>query len=387
MLWVKALGLASPLGGLVQASAAFRAGIARPAPSPDAEVMFPGDEQPQPVQVHALAAATFGFTGVGRLAALLTEALADLPAVPGFWAAPGAGLFLALPDPPERGFVLSGGGDEDEDYWLDDEDPEGAQARVDALGKRVLSAAARATTFALGTMASRFVGGGHVAFATALALARDEILARRMGSALVCAVDSLASEATVANLLEHGRVKTEATPTGFVPGEAAVVLLLESLPGRSVQLTGPLVRLANVAAATGDRPAMSETPSDARLLAACFERALGSLAPEEAAPLVVSDHDGEVWRAHELGSMRVRLAARDRRLADTPIWYPATSFGHTGTASGGVGLALAYRALRRGHSPAPRAVILSSADSGARAAALLTGESLPPTTSIAGARL
>src|SRR5512138_3789271 len=79
-LWVKAVGLASPLGGAVQAAAAFRAGIAHPNPAPDVEVMFPGDEEPQAVSVHALPSATFGFSGVGRLVALLAEALVDLAA-------------------------------------------------------------------------------------------------------------------------------------------------------------------------------------------------------------------------------------------------------------------------------------------------------------------
>jgi hypothetical protein len=90
--------------------------------------------------------------------------------------------------------------------------------------------------------------------------------------------------------------------------------------------------------------------------------------------VLITDHDGQHHRAYEWGMLQLQLADSDRRLGACPAWMPAQSFGHTGAASGGLGAAIALRALQRGHAPSPSLLVLSSSDSGERAALLVSGE-------------
>ncbi|WP_224363406.1 hypothetical protein [Hyalangium versicolor] len=367
MGWVKTIGLASSLGPLIPACAAFRAGVARPSEAPDAETFFPGDEEPGTVSIHALPAATFGFSGVGRLIALFTEALADLATREDLGALDAqAGLYVALPDPQERGFTTG--------KEPDDEDPETPEERVAALGARVVEGAFSASGQPWRGTPARLFHGGNAAFAQALAAAGEDLEHRRVTAALVCAVDSLASPETLNFLRDEGLLKTEDHPTGLIPGEAAVALLLSpASASRKAEQSTP-VFLRSVALDADPHPLGAERPTDAQPLADCVISALGPLAPQAHPPLLVSDHDGQHWRGHEWGMLQVQLHSREQRLAESSAWMPAQSFGHTGVASGGLGAAVALRAFHRGYAPAPSIIVLSSSDTGERAAIHFSSE-------------
>jgi hypothetical protein len=354
---IRAAGLASPLGGASAAAAAFRAGVSRFEPIPDVSVMFRGDEEPSPVRGSALAAATFGFSGVGRLVALLAEALVDLGTTElDARAAAGLRACVALPDPDVRGIAL------ERDHEADN--PADPDERLRRLGERVTSLAAKAVGFPFPRgPAVSFHGGGHTAFAQATAAAQAALARGEATATLVCAVDSLVDPLALQLLAAAGRVKNDATPTGFVPGEAAVALLLT--PDRD----GARVAIAEVAAGIEPNPLDGDRPADGRALLACAQRALGGAAG--AVQVVVSDHDGETHRARELGTLLALVRGPLRRLAEVPAWLPATSFGNTGAASGALAACLAVRAHARGRLPGGAALILSSDDAGPRAAVAL----------------
>lgn len=367
MGWVKSIGLASSLGPLIPACAAFRAGVSRPSAAPDAEVFFPGDEEPGTVAVHVLPVATFGFSGVGRLIALLVEALADLATREDLGALDAkAGLYVALPDPEARGFTPS--------KEPEDENADTVEERVEALGARVVEGTFAALRQPWRGLPARLFHGGNAAFGRALAAAADDLKNRRVSTALVCAVDSLASPETLRFLGDEGLLKTEDHPTGIIPGEAAVALLLSPASAARAESQGTPVFLRSVALDTDPHPAGSDRPTDAQPLAGCLLTALGPLAPQARAPLLISDHDGQHWRAYEWGLLLLQLASRAHTLADAPAWMPALSFGHTGVSSGGLGAAVAFRAFQRGYAPAPSILVLSSSDTGERAALHFSSE-------------
>ncbi len=358
---VKAMGLASSLGPLIPASAAFRAGVARPSPAPDFDHFVQGEEEPGTVAIHALPAATFGFFGVGRLIALLADALADLGTREDLNAlAPETGLYVALPDPQERGFTTG------KDSFP--EDPDTAAERVEALGVKVVRGAFDTLRIPWRGAPARLFHGGNAAFALALAAAGEDLRNRRVRGALVCAVDSLASSATLNLLREEGRLKTQDNPTGLIPGEAAVALLLTT-PVRSQgdEKERP-VFLQAVTLGKDSHPPEGDSPTDAKPLASCIVSALGPLPAQAQPPVLITDHDGQHHRAHEWGMLQLQLTSSDRRLGACPAWMPAQSFGHTGAASGGMGAAIAFRAIQRGYAPSPSLLVLSSSDSGERAA-------------------
>lgn len=366
MSWIKAMGLASPLGPLVPACAAFRAGVSLPSPAPDFETFFPGDEEPGTVSVHALGAPTHGFSGVGRLVVLLAEALADLSSREDLFALNArTGLFLALPDPEKRGFTTG--------KEPDDEDSEDPFERVQDLADRVVPGALEALGLPWWGGPVQVHHGGNAAFAQALAAADEELREGRLHSALVCAGDSLISPQTLELLNREERLKTGANPTGLMPGEAGVALLLKPRPPpRSTEGPPPVFLRA---ACLGMEPRSGEEiPSEGRELARCALTALGPLAQGQRLPVLVSDHDGQSHRAHEWGMLQLRLVEGDRRLGDCPVWMPAMSFGHTGAASGGLGVATAFRALQRGYA-STSILVLSSSDMGERATLQLAAES------------
>jgi len=361
------MGLASSLGPLVPAAAAFRAAVARPSPAPDFEHFTQGEREPVTVAIHSLPAATFGFSGVGRLIALLAEALADLASREELDAlAPETGLYVALPDPQERGFTTA------KDTF--DEDPDEPEARVEALGVRVVRGAFEALRLRWPGAQARFFHGGNAAFALALAAAGEDLRNRRARAALVCAVDSLASPATLALLRDEGNLKTQDDPTGVIPGEAAVALLLTPASRGQAEEQDPPVLLQAVALGKDPRTPAKGEPTDAKPLTGCILSALGPLPLSARPPVLISDHDGQHHRAYEWGMLQLQLADSDRRLGACPAWMPAQSFGHTGAASGGLGVAIALRALQRRHAPSPLLLVLSSSDSGERAAIHLSGE-------------
>jgi hypothetical protein len=358
---VKAVGLASSLGSLIPAAAAFRASVARPSPAPDFEHFVQGEEESGSVAIHAPLATTFGFSGVGRLIALLVDALADLATREDLSALEAeTGLFVALPDPEERGFTTG------KDSFH--EDPDTAAARVEALGARVFRGAFEALRVPWRGIPPRFIHGGNAAFALALAAAGEELRHRRIRGALVCAVDSLASPATLELLRDQGRLKTQDNSTGLMPGEAAVALLLMPASRSKQDEKEPPVFLRAVGLGKDSHPPEGDSPTDARPLAGCIVSAMGPLPPGEPPPVLITDHDGQHHRAYEWGMLQLQLVDSDRRLGACPGWVPAQSFGHTGAASGAMGAAIAFRSLQRGYAPSHSVLVLSSSDSGERAA-------------------
>ncbi|MCP3143117.1 hypothetical protein [Pyxidicoccus xibeiensis] len=362
-VWLKAMGLASSLGSLVPACAAFRAGLLRPSPAPDFETFFPGDETPGTVSLRPLGAATFGFSGVGRLVAILAQALQDLAWREDLTAlGRETGLYVALPDPEARGFTT--GKDRS------DEDPDEPTERLSLLADRVVPPALAAAGLRWWGGPLWFHPGDNTAFAQALAAADEDLRSGKIRAALVLAVDSFCSPSTLELLLREGRLKTQERPSGLIPGEAGVALLLApSSPGMPPSREPP-VFLHGVS--LGEDPASTEetdaVPSQGRVLAECALSALGPLGPDAPVPALVSDHDGQSHRAHEWGMLQLHLAASNQRLARCPAWLPALSFGSTGAASAGVAVATALRALQRGYVPSTSILVLSSADMGARAA-------------------
>jgi hypothetical protein len=86
---------------------------------------------------------------------------------------------------------------------------------------------------------------------------------------------------------------------------------------------------------------------------------------------IVTDHNGEAYRALDWGHALVRLGAIAPGFRSAPLLYPALSFGDTGAASGGVACCLVVEALARRWAPADAALVLSAADGPERTAVAL----------------
>jgi 3-oxoacyl-[acyl-carrier-protein] synthase-1 len=150
---------------------------------------------------------------------------------------------------------------------------------------------------------------------------------------------------------------------GFFPGEAAVALIVE--PERRLAARGEAAELRLLALGSGSEPETvhGERPSTGRGLADALRGALG------ASPLrwAISDFNGETYRGYEWGLVQTRLGERLGAL--DLLHLPARNTGDVGAASGGVQLALAAAAFRRGWAPADEALLFTGSDGAERAAA------------------
>ena len=360
---ITALGMSSPLGGVIQACAAHRAGISRVAPSRDLVCGASGDSDPQPLPVLEASGVTFGLRGVGRLVALLGDAFADL--------APAADLprlvadlpvFLAVPDPMARGIPV------EQELWQD------VSAKAAALGERVLEQTFENLGLQRGRQPWHFFGGGHAAFPAAMAAASRGLQQRDFPACLVAAVDSLVIPEVMEAMLAEGWLKTPDTPVGFIPGEAAVACCLTA--PRSGEGLKPVALLRGVTLGHEPRAEHPDLAPLGHALTQCLRSALRDAAAPTDRLLLVSDHDGEQRRAMELGGLQVALRGQGAGSGGLSVWLPATGFGNTGAASGAVGLCVAVRGILRNYAPAPVVAVLSASDGPERAALILSGN--PP---------
>lgn len=361
--WIQALGMSSPLGTLIQGCAAIRAGLSRARPSPYLSHVREGESLAQPVMTSEASLVTLGFSNVGRLVALLVEALEDLSGRVSLSTMPADTLlFVAMPDPVERGIPLSPELEAD------------PFRRCQALGRRVMERALDGVGVTWRGGAWHFFSAGHAGFAQALKAATDALAERRCGNCLVVAVDSLCGPDVLPEFSVQRRLKTSDTPTGFIPGEGGVALWLTERSA-SVSPSGPEPRITLRAVMLGEDNARfrgAALPPDGRTLAACVTSALRTAGGDGSRLVLVGDHNGEEYRAREWGMMLMHLHS-ERLGQETQVsWFPAEGFGDTGAASGALGLCVAVRSLQRRYSPSPMPVVLSISDEGTRAAMVVS---------------
>jgi 3-oxoacyl-[acyl-carrier-protein] synthase I len=107
---------------------------------------------------------------------------------------------------------------------------------------------------------------------------------------------------------------------------------------------------------------------------AALSGALGALPVDARVGETVCDLNGERWRGDDVG---FALARASRRFVDPGrMTAPALSFGDVGAASGALFLAVAAHAGARGYARGPSVLVWTSAEGGARAAALLAVPSI-----------
>jgi 3-oxoacyl-[acyl-carrier-protein] synthase-1 len=355
---ITAMGMSSPLGGVVQACAAHRAGISRMSPSRDLVCRAKGDSDPQPLPVLEASGVTFGLRGVGRLVALLCDAFQDLAPAAELPQLAELPVFLAVPDPMARGIPV------EQELWQD------VPGKATALGERVLEQAFENLGLRRERRPWHFFGGGHTAFAAAVAAAHRGLRQRDFPACLVAAVDSLVIPEVLEAMMAEGWLKTPDNPVGFIPGEAAVVTCLTAQ--RSGERPEPLALLRGVS--LGHEP-RGEDPGAAPLghvLTQCLLTALGDVEAPTDRLVLVSDHDGEQRRAMELGGLQISLRGQGPGSGGLNVWLPATGFGNTGAVSGAVGLCVAVRGLQRNYAPAPVVAVLSASDGAERGALVLS---------------
>jgi 3-oxoacyl-[acyl-carrier-protein] synthase-1 len=345
------------LGNHRDSCAAILAGLTGVRGASDFELFFQGDEEPRPASVCAVPIVTHGFSGVGRLVALLhasladffdgareTRELLDLP-----W-------FVAFPDPRDRAIETADVEQEDE-----------PAARVTWLARSVTERAIAAAKLERVPERCRFYGGDQSAFTAALS---DALAGFRQGAHRRCvvgAVDSLLSLRLLEELAAGNLLKTPKNEYGLVPGEGAVLMLLET---GAATAGGRTISIDSVSRNT--KIANSER-GDGRALAQTIADALAVSGTNDVSFSIISDQNGERERAYEWGDALVQLVARGMGSAVRAHFTHAMNVGDTGVCAPAVGVALAAYAMSRRRMTERVVATASAFDPPVCAAVVLTG--------------
>ncbi len=260
----------------------------------------------------------------GRLAALLALAWSDLALDE-----PAAAVRIMLPE------------------WLEDH-PHRAHfvaALVDAMGSRRL--------------APEFCHGGPAELLSMIGHAATAVLRGQADDIVVGGVDSLLHPELLDRLAIDGRVLARDNPYGAVPAEAACVIHLSA---------GCQAELGQVLAVfRGREPEDVAQPKGVvgRGLAAAYRQVGRYLAADR----LISDMNGQRWRAEEFGFAVSAAGSALAGLSDR-VEVPALQIGDCGTAAAAVLLALAMTDPPRRTHPAfgPTAMLSASSVTGLRAA-------------------
>lgn len=364
---ITGVGMVASLGyDVITNCAAARAGISRAA---ELRVLnFAGDEVwgNEPVVGYTTGQLAEGFVGTGKLMQLARPALHDLGERARLQPeeASHTGLFVNFSD---RYFERAKARDEYEsrggsipsthDVAFQEE-----QAERVALVQRL------AKWRGLSEVHQKTYHGGHTGIVDALHDAVEGIASGVMQRCVVGGIESCVDPAVLTASVACGVLKTAANPDGFMPGEAAAFILIESTrsaQGRDVMPCGIVDGLVK------SQEAYHRLDQDSPLgqaLARAIVRSLGtSRAGGDAVGFVMGDLNGDSFRAKEWGNALVRLSGQ-WNLGNLPLWLPALSFGEIGASTGAVAICMGVRALQRGYAPADRALGWLVGDDGSRGA-------------------
>jgi 3-oxoacyl-[acyl-carrier-protein] synthase I len=205
---------------------------------------------------------------------------------------------------------------------------------------------------------------GKAAGLAALAHAQTLSATHGIERILVAGVDTLLTGATLAALDEDDRLLRDDNSNGFIPGEAAGCVLLDSAPPGAGGVT-----CLGAATAREEVTMHSEKPFRAQGLVEAIGGALLEASVDLSTCSVrLTDLSGEHYYFRETALALGRLLRSEGRL---DLWHPAECTGEVGAAIGPILLGYAAVAARNHYLPGPYVLLHSSSDDGLRAAACL----------------
>ncbi len=200
-------------------------------------------------------------------------------------------------------------------------------------------------------------------------LIEDAMAILRAGEVPFCIVggaDSYVLEERLNILDQSWRIKSGKAVDGFIPGEAAVMLLLETAREAARRKHPVWATVTHCGFGKEPQPIGTDVNSTGKGLAEAIENALKPLGEAPEIQWVVCDLNGENYRGFEWGITQTRLRKIFHDVKR--VNHPADCVGDVGAATGGMLAACAVHAFQRGYYIADQALLWTSSDNGLRAA-------------------
>lgn len=194
--------------------------------------------------------------------------------------------------------------------------------------------------------------------------AMEKMRAGEMEFCIIATVDSYLLDNRLGFYDQHWRLKSDRNPTGFIPGEAASVFLLETEKFARQRNAPILLRIDGVGGGQEANPITGDKTSTAGGLTDAI-RSLAELAKiDQPWQWVLSDLNGERYKAYEWGVAFPRLSALIA--SDHQFSHYADTIGEVGAAMAGVQLGCVSEAFRRNYATAGTALLFAGDDAGKR---------------------
>lgn len=212
---------------------------------------------------------------------------------------------------------------------------------------------------------SLIVPHGRTGIAAALKYARQVLGGRAAPYVVIAAVDSLINSQTLRSYEDNERLLKSGNSDGFIPGEGAAAILLGQADA-SVQLT-----CTGIGCAREESAIRVQKPLRGEGLASAIKAALAEAQCNmHEIDFRITDLSGEQYYFKE-ATLAVARILRVRK-EELDIWHPAECVGELGAVAGLVPLAVANASCRKKYARGTKILCHWSADSGDRAAVVLS---------------
>ena len=342
---ITAMGAVTAVGGNVeQTNAAINAGI-----TPFVEHTYykcipedPEWDEGLPAYVAAVPFIGFDVDGHQRFDQLIIPALIELFGKSKMkrQALANTGLLVALPAPekPLQPLALN-------DQWLA------------GVGRH---------TGLTGLKNTQINGDAHIGV---FKLVNDAVALLQRGQLQQCivgGVDSYLSPLKMAHYDQLWRLKSSRNVDGFIPGEAAIMLMLETEEHAIARGANILAKITGVGFGVEVNDFNSQRASSGKGLSDAIRSALGVDSSNDNIDVIGCDLNGESYASQELGLISTRLA--NKFSANTEVSHPADCCGDVGAAAGGL---LILNAVKRIEQSQTNNMLLTTANDDGRRSALI----------------
>lgn len=197
----------------------------------------------------------------------------------------------------------------------------------------------------------------------ALNAAEKLLTSAEIDRVLLLVVDSMLDSLTLEWLASYDRLKTPSHPVGLTPGEGAVSFVI-TRQGLNKSRISPTLAIIHGLAIDRDNPAFDlENASRGRGLANTIKMALNKTgAPTPFVGDIFTDLNGEEWRALEFGNAQVLLHGILE--PHYRMLMPCMSVGDIGAGATSLGLAMAIWYSLRGCARSKQSLVIGSSERG-----------------------